>query len=124
MKIALDFADSSREDAIPQHGWAKNSQGVKLLWLPVIRLMHEAYNIRKAKGLTEVLTQGQFAELGAFAQVVDQLTLTLRELAKCIRIGSDPGIDQSNQDQTNTGDEAASLEHFQFLCFAYPEFWK
>ena len=49
MRIALDFADPAQAARVPRHGWAKNSQGVKLLWLPVLRLVHEAHEIRKAQ---------------------------------------------------------------------------
>ena len=94
---------------MPRHGWAKNSQGVKLLWLPVLRLVHEAHNIRKANGLPEELSLGQWSEIRAFDQTVRHFALTLRELAKCIRLGSDPCFDQGDGERWNTSKEASSL---------------
>src|SRR6266700_3820775 len=105
MHLAIDFAESSRIGRVPQHGWAKNSQGVKLLWLPVLRLVHEAYNIRKANGLREELSQGQWSEIRAFDQTVRHFALTLRELAKCIRLGSDTYFDQGDDERRNTSFE-------------------
>ena len=122
MRIALDFADSSRAGRVPRHGWATNSQGMKLLWLPILRLLHQASNIRKAAGLPVDLSRGQLADIRAFDQTVRHFTLTLRELAKCIRLGSDPGFDQDPVDaeRWNTGLEASMLlPLYVDLAFVY-----
>jgi len=109
MRIALDFADPSRAGRVPRHGWAKNSQGVKLLWLPVLRLVHEAHAIRKANGRPEELSRGQWSEIRAFDQTTRHFALTLRELAKCIRLGSDPYFDQRDDEEWTISHEAGSL---------------
>jgi hypothetical protein len=90
---------------------------MKLLWLPIIRLVHQARSIRKAAGLPVDLTpgqdlsRGQLADIRAFDQTVRHFALTLRELAKCIRLGSDPGFDQDPVDaeRWDTGLETAAL---------------
>lgn len=120
MQIALDFSNPIREVHVPQHGWAKNSQGVKLLWLPVLRLVHEAVNIREANGLPKELSRNQWSEIRAFDQMVRHFALTLRELAKCIRLGSDPCFDQGDAEQWNKSHEASSLiPVFVELAFVY-----
>ena len=108
MRIAVDFDDASRAGRVPRHGWAKNSQGVKLLWLPVLRLVHEANTVRKTKGLPE-MSRGQYSEIRAFEQTVQRFALTLRELAKCVRIGSDPCFDEGDDEKMNASKEAHSL---------------
>lgn len=120
MQICLDFADPSRATHVPEHGWAKNSQGTKLLWIPVLRLVHQAPNIRKANGLHEELSWGQWSEIRAFEQMVRHFTLTLRELAKRVRLGSDPCFDKGDTEEWNTSHEAASLiPLFVDLAFIY-----
>jgi hypothetical protein len=120
MRIALDFADSSRVGRVPRHGWARNSQGVKLLWLPVLRLVHEAHNIRKSKGLPKELSRGQWSEIKAFDQTVRHFALSLRELAKCVRVGSDPSTDQEDNEKFNTSLETSSLiPLYVDLAFVY-----
>lgn len=120
MRIALDFADPSRAGRVPWHGWAKNSQGVKLLWLPVLRLVHEAHDLRKAKGLPEELTPGQWSEIRAFDQTTRHFALALRELAKCIRLGSDPCFDQRDGEKWTISHEASSLIPLHVdLAFVY-----
>lgn len=105
---------------VPRHGWAKNSQGVKLLWLPVLRLVHKAPEIRKANGLPEELSRGQWSEIRAFDQTTRHFALTLRELAKCIRLGSDPCFDQREDQKWTISREASSLIPLHVdLAFVY-----
>ncbi len=109
MRIALDFADPDQATKFPSHGWARNSQGTKLLWLPVLRLVHKAPIIRKANGVSDNLSPGQWSEIMAFAEAIRRLVLVLRELHKCVRIGSDPGFDEQDQEKWNAICEASLL---------------
>ena len=62
------------------------------------------------------------AEIRAFDQTVRHFALTLRELAKCMRLGSDPGFDQDQMaaEKWNTGREAtALLPLYVDLAFVY-----
>lgn len=118
--IALDFADPARIECVPRHGWARNSQGVKILWLPVLRLVHESHNIRIANGLPETLSWGQWSEIRAFEQTVRHFALALRELARCIRLGSDPCFESEDNERRNASYEASSrIPLFVDLSFVY-----
>lgn len=122
MRIALDFADPAREGHLPRHGWAYNSQRNKLLRLPVLRLVHQAGNMRQAAGLPMGLSRGQLAEIRAFDQTVRHFALGLRELAKCIRLGCDPGFHEDPVDPVkwNAGCEASTLlPLYVDLAFVY-----
>lgn len=109
MKISLDFADSARAGSVPRHGWARNSQGVKLLWLPVLRLGHEAHEYRQANGRPEALSDGQWSEIRAFQQTTMHFCFSLRELAKCIRLGCDPYFDTGNDEKFSASREVSTL---------------
>lgn len=76
---------------LPNHGWAYNSQDMKLLWLPIFRLVSPIYaaEIRTRAGAKD-LTKYQFSEIRAFRTSAENLFLVMREIAKCIRIGSVP----------------------------------
>lgn len=109
MKIAFDFADPDQATKFPSHGWARNSQGTKLLWLPVLRLVHQAPIIRKANGVSDNLSPSQWSEIRAFVETIRCLVLILRELHKCVRIGSDPEFDEQDQEKWNASQEAILL---------------
>jgi hypothetical protein len=82
--------------------------------------MHEAHNIRKSKGMPKELSPGQWSELWAFDKTVRHFALALRELAKCIRVGSDPCIDQGDNEKFNSSHEARSLIPLYIdLAFVY-----
>ena len=38
-RLEYDFADPNEAGLFPTHGWAINSQGVKILWCPLHRLV-------------------------------------------------------------------------------------
>ncbi|MBD1879779.1 hypothetical protein [Coleofasciculus sp. FACHB-T130] len=109
MRIAFDFADPDQATKFPSHGWARNSQGVKVLWLPVLRLVHQAPIIRKANGVSDDLSPGQWSEIRAFVEAIRRLVLILRELHKCVRIGSALGFDEQDQEKWNASQEASLL---------------
>ena len=66
MRVAVDFALPARSSEVPRHGWARDSQDLKILWLSVFRLLHNAQDLRKCHGIDEQLTHGQWAEIQAF----------------------------------------------------------
>jgi hypothetical protein len=119
--LAIDFADPTQAERLPRHGWAKNSQGVKLLWLPILRLVHEANKIRKANGLFNVLSWGQVFEIKTFDQMIRQFCLTLRELEKCIRLASDFSLENTGDtEKFHTSHEADLLiPLYTDLAFVY-----
>ncbi len=120
MRIVFDFADSSQAKQVPRHGWAKNSQGVKLLWVPVLRLVHQTHEILKAKGMSTEFSRKQGLEIRAFDQMVRHFALNLRELAKCIRLGSEPYFGHGSDEQISESHTASSLLPLHVdLAFVY-----
>ncbi len=118
MEIAIDFADPAHTDRVPRHGWAKNSQGLKILWLPILRLLKEAHE-RKAR-LSEPIPRGQSIEIEAFNQTLRHFVLTLRELAKCIRLASVPWYTHDENDEKIASYEARNLIPLHLdLVFVY-----
>jgi len=109
MQLAIDFGDPALAERVPEHGWARNSQGVKLLWLPVLRLISARGGIRTASGEIIPLTQDQIFEMGAFSATVMRFALTLGELGKCVRLAAMPAFHQSDDESFNSNMRAASL---------------
>jgi hypothetical protein len=119
--VAIDFADPTRVERLPRHGWAKNSQGMKLLWLPILRLVNAFDEIRKANGVLDVLSWGQQSEIKEFRQITNHFCLTLRELAKCIRLASDFSLENiEDAEKFHTSHEADLLiPLYVDLAFVY-----
>jgi hypothetical protein len=55
--IHLDFKDMSLANSFPQHGWALNSKGRKLLWLPIMNVMVNVEEVRQKRGIAELLNK-------------------------------------------------------------------
>lgn len=120
MSTPFDFADPAQAARLPRHGWAKNSQGVKLLWLPIIRLVNEAPNIRRKKGVTKELSPKQWSEIAAFVKATQHLAIALRELHKYVRIGTEPAYLKGSQKDFHDNIEASLLiPVFVDLVFVY-----
>lgn len=78
MAVIFDIANQEQAGRFPRHGWAINSQGVKLLWFPLNHLfLQEA--IRQSKGATSSNPHERTLH-GVFT-----LALYLRELHKLLR---------------------------------------
>jgi hypothetical protein len=82
MRIEFNISPTSKVNLFPKHGWAKNEQGVKLLWLPIVRLVHNAEQIRSNQNLTTRLSTAHWQEIRTFHQKMSRLTLILREMHK------------------------------------------
>lgn len=78
--ITFDFGRKEQEKGYPSHGWAVNSQNIKLLWLPLLRLIEDAGKIREQKGIENKLTLAHTKEIRSFHDLVEKLFLSLREL--------------------------------------------
>ena len=82
-RLLYDFADKKQAQMYPRHGWAINSHGVKILWLP---LLHLVPNIQgNEKGLS---TDSALHGL-AFCETVRKLAISLQEFHKVIRVSCD-----------------------------------
>jgi hypothetical protein len=72
-RLAIDIREPAQASKFPKHGWASNSQGYRLLWLPVLTLV-------RADGAGPGVT-----EASALQSMVENLCITLRELHGCQR---------------------------------------
>lgn len=77
--VLYDFADPSQERMFPAHGWANNTQGVKILWLPIIRLLNNAQQIRKSSRIQKPITYADSLSGQAFAETLVRLLRSLSE---------------------------------------------
>lgn len=78
--IAFDFMKDWQQKDYPCHGWAVNSQGIKLLWLPLIHLIQETEKVRGRNTISDRLTLVQIKEIRCFHNAVEKLFVALREL--------------------------------------------
>jgi hypothetical protein len=88
-KLILDFENTEQRNGFPRHGWARNSQGVKLLWLPIIRLFRSAQVVRNEKGV-KPLEDKDLLDIEPFCKTTRKLALTLREIHELIRKSPGP----------------------------------
>src|SRR5258706_6584240 len=109
MAVLIDFSDPSWRLRVPPHGWSQNSQGRKILWLPVLRLVQDAQTLRHEKGIPGILTHTEYAEIRAFRQSAEHFAIALRELARCLRIGADPHFDSEDVTKINEVRETCEL---------------
>ena len=120
-KLAIDFGDAALVERYPGHGWARNSQGIKLLWLPVVRAISGiAYPDAKSHPLFRDLTLGQVLEIRAFDVTLSKLALTLRELSSALEHGAEPPMHASSIAEFNERLEALLIVPlFVDLAFVY-----
>ncbi len=98
-KIAFDFEKKDQDNSYPSHGWAINSQGIKLLWLPLLHLVEEAGEIRGRHGIEKKLTLVHIKEIRCFHDHVEKLYLALRELHRStVFVASCGGFDSPKND--------------------------
>src|SRR5437899_398782 len=88
--LLLDFEDKACQQRFPKHGWAKNSQGTKLLWIPIRTLVNTVRTIRESKGLTSEKAWSRGYNV-AFAQMIKNLALASREMGSLMnRVNATP----------------------------------
>lgn len=111
-KIKLDIASIDQVARYPRHGWAVNSQGVKLLWLPITNVL-AFWNpslVRRSKGvenLNEHLVSTQ-----PFEGTLQKLIIALRELHRHSREATEiPDIDLNalTKDQQRASTDTAFI---------------
>jgi hypothetical protein len=90
VRVAYDFGSPVNPSDFLQHGWAYNSQGIRLLWLPITTVVGRFHAIRGSKGLSGNLSEIQFEEIRAFRHLVGNFAVNLRELARLLKICSVP----------------------------------
>src|SRR5215471_3748651 len=88
-RLEYDFADPNEAGLFPTHGWAINSQGVKILWCPLHRLVAFPDQIVRKKGGSQTLPSGTALDALSFSETLRKLATTLRELHQTVRIACD-----------------------------------
>ena len=83
-ELAIDIAAPEQRAKYPAHGWAANSQGIRLLWFPLLRLTKDVWRLRKDKGVSALRRSGN--EEIYFAYTLGKYCVALRELHKLSRI--------------------------------------
>jgi hypothetical protein len=83
--IAFNIADAAKSSKYPRHGWAENSDGFHLLWLPFVGILRNVTDVRRAKGLTADLSSGDIHAIDAFYACLSNLVVALREMAQVER---------------------------------------
>jgi hypothetical protein len=73
----LDFADGTKALRYPQHGWATNSQGIRILWLPILRLFRPKLVLIGSESHVEL---GDWRSTDRFFETLSKLVPALREL--------------------------------------------
>ena len=98
--LLFDFSDPNQAKLFPQHGWAVNSQGVKILWCPVLGLLKYPNKILQKKGGKGKLPRDIRHRYFAFSDTLKKLSITLRELHQVIRLSCDypVNMDPANMD--------------------------
>lgn len=89
MRLNYDFADPNQANLFPVHGWAINSQGVKVLWCPLNRLLVSPERVLREKASLQTLPPGTALDALPFSETLRKLATTLRELHETIRISCD-----------------------------------
>jgi len=103
-RIVFDFEKKDQDNSYPSHGWAINSQGIKLLWLPLLHLVTEADEIRGRHGIEKKLTLVHIEEITCFHDHVKKLHVALRELHRSIvLVASCGGFDNPKNDTDGVG---------------------
>jgi len=104
-RLEYDFADQNVAKLFPTHGWAANSQGAKILWLPLNRLLAWPHQTLRKGGSSQTLPPGAVLDASPFAHTLRKLVITLRELHRLIRVSCDHPciLDEDNPEARTAG---------------------
>ena len=108
-----DFKDPKQSEKFPRHGWAENTQGVKLLWLPIQYTIHLAKAVRDRKGATKELTPGETKNQYVFDEAVTRLAIVLREMQRIQRNAAGMAMPAQDASDWNTAEEI----HYLMPCY-------
>jgi hypothetical protein len=100
-RLKYDFADQEQAKQFPAHGWAINSQGVKILWCPLTRLIATTLQTKSVSGS---LPRGTWLDVLPFSETLQKLATTLRELHQAVRVSCDHPCTTENP-------EALTVDH-------------
>jgi hypothetical protein len=83
--MKLDFKEEDKRARFPKHGWAMSSDDVRLLWLPIMRILANSGKLRSEIGLSRNLGSRQQEDIRCLFATLANLSVTLRELAGAMR---------------------------------------
>jgi hypothetical protein len=78
--LSFDFESVQKTSGYPKHGWARNSQQLKLLWFPILSLVRATNSLRQSKGVTK-LPLDKARPWMPFYDAVRNLIFILREIS-------------------------------------------
>ena len=85
--VEFDFGDELQADLFPAHGWAETSQGLRILWLPLVRRLETHLQLLDTRArLSSIQTSY------VFRHYIINLVTVLAELHRLSRVVSDNGI--------------------------------
>lgn len=119
-KLKYDFADESKMVLFPKHGWTANSQDVKVLWLPIRRVLTNVMDLRKERDLETESISGHRHYALSFNSTLDNLTICLRELSRITRESCEHDVDldkEASLDKDLLAFEMAPI--YIDCCFSY-----
>jgi hypothetical protein len=79
-RLEIDIANPEQAALYPAHGWALNSQGLKLLWCPLNLLMAQPHLMLKRVGLSDREVLIRSGQQVSFWPTFHSLVVCLREL--------------------------------------------
>jgi len=82
--MKLDFKDKEKRGRFPKHGWATNSEGICLIWLPIMRVLANSNKVRTELGLSKI-TNKNWEDVISLFRTLENLSIILRELAVAMR---------------------------------------
>jgi len=119
MKVLHDFADVEQAGRFPRHGWAENSQGIKLLWIPILRLLGSVHRIRDERGVSSLEARYSLY-MAPFTKTTRKLATTLRELHELVRKSPGPfSLHQTSEDWRQFKREHDMLPLYIDFAFVY-----
>lgn len=86
VRLKEDFAGQEQAKQFPTHGWAINSQGAKILWCPLKRLIDTTLRTKRDSG---TLPSSAYLNALPFLETLQKLAITLRELHQTVRVSCD-----------------------------------
>jgi len=91
--LAMDIADAEQRARYPEHGWAVNSQGQRLLWFPLLHLVENVQVFRQQRGIESPISAGAMGERKFLVDTLKKYVRALRELHRVGRHARDYSID-------------------------------
>lgn len=119
VRLLYDVADANAAKLFPSHGWATNSQGVKILWCPLKRLLASPDATLRKKGSSQTLPPGTKLDALPFSETLRKLATTLRELHEVVRVACDRPCDDEPETLTSELRAFEIVPLYVDLAFVY-----